>query len=253
MRDALGDVQSVLVLGGTSEIGLAIASALARPRRAGVVLAGRNLDQLELAARALQENGAGDVSTLEFDADDTDRHEGVVDKAVGMLRDLDVVVLAFGLLGEQSADEAGGSGAVRVARTNYLSAVSAGLTVARRLREQGHGTLVVLSSVAGERVRRSNFIYGSSKSGLDGFAQGLGDALAGSGASVLIVRPGFVRTKMTTGMAVPPLATTADDVGTAVARALRQGRDIIWVPPALRWVMIVLRHLPRAAFRRLKF
>lgn len=253
MKDALGDVQSVLVLGGTSEIGLAIASALAPPRHASVVLAGRNPDELERAARALQEQGAGDVSTLEFDADGTDGHEAALDKAVGILGELDVVVLAFGLLGEQSADEAGGSGAVRVARTNYVGALSSGLIVARRLREQGHGTLVVLSSVAGERVRRSNFIYGSSKAGLDGFAQGLGHALAGSGASVLIVRPGFVRTKMTAGLAAPPLSTTADDVGAAVARALRQGRDIVWVPPVLRWVMMILRQLPRAAFRRLKF
>ena len=94
--------------------------------------------------------------------------------------DLDVVVLAFGLLGDQAADEAGGDGAVRLAQTNYVGAVSVGLAVARLLRAQGHGTLVVLSSVAGERVRRANFIYGSSKAGLDGFAQGLGDALAGT-------------------------------------------------------------------------
>jgi decaprenylphospho-beta-D-erythro-pentofuranosid-2-ulose 2-reductase len=217
-----------------------------------VVLAGRNLDELEAAAQKLQEEGPGSVSTLEFDADDTDRHDAMVDKAVGILGELDVVVLAFGLLGDQAVDEVGGRGAVEVARTNYVGAVSAGLTVAQRLREQGHGTLVVLSSVAGERVRRSNFIYGSSKAGVDGLAQGLGDALAGSGASVLIVRPGFVRTKMTAGMAVPPMSTTADAVGAAVAKALREGRAIVWVPPALRFVMIVLRHLPRAAFRRLK-
>jgi decaprenylphospho-beta-D-erythro-pentofuranosid-2-ulose 2-reductase len=253
VKDALGDVQSVLVLGGTSEIGLAIASVLARPRQASVVLAGRELAALESAARGLQEKGAGSVSTLEFDAEDTDRHGAVIDKAAGILGDLDVVVLAFGLLGDQPVDEAGGSGAVRVAHTNYVGAVSAGLIVGRRLREQGHGTLVVLSSVAGARVRRSNFIYGSSKAGVDGFAQGLGDALAGSGASVLIVRPGFVRTKMTAAMTVPPLSTTPDAVGAAVAKALRQGHQIVWVPPALRWVMLVVGHLPRAVFRRLRF
>jgi decaprenylphospho-beta-D-erythro-pentofuranosid-2-ulose 2-reductase len=252
VKDALGHVQSVLLFGGTSEIGLAIASTLARPRQANVVLAGRRVDALEAAARELQVGGAGTVATLEFDAEDTGAHQEVVDKAVGILGDLDVAVLAFGRLGDQSADETGGTGAVEVARTNYVGAVSVGLVVARRLREQGHGTLVVLSSVAGERVRRSNFIYGSSKAGLDGFAQGLGDALAGSGAAVLIVRPGFVRTKMTAGMAVPPLSTTADAVGTAVARTLRQGPGVVWVPSTLRWVMIILRHLPRAAFRRLK-
>jgi decaprenylphospho-beta-D-erythro-pentofuranosid-2-ulose 2-reductase len=253
VKDALGDVQSVLVLGGSSELGLAIALALARPRLANVVLAGRNVDALESAARGLQEAGAGTVSTVEFDADDTDGHEAVVGKAVGILGELDVVVLAFGLLGDQSADEAGGTGAVEVARTNYVGGVSVGLVVAKRLREQGHGTLVVLSSVAGERVRRSNFIYGSSKAGLDGFAQGLGAALAGSGASVLIVRAGFVRTKMTAGMAAPPLSTSADAVAAAVVKAVRQGREIVWVPWELRWVLVVVRHLPRPVFRRLRF
>jgi decaprenylphospho-beta-D-erythro-pentofuranosid-2-ulose 2-reductase len=217
------------------------------------VLAGRNLDALESVAGELRDRGAGAVSTLAFDADDPESHETVVDKAAGILGDLDVVVVAFGLLGDQASDEAGGAGAVQVARTNYVGALSVGLAVARRLREQGHGTLVVLSSVAGERVRRSNFIYGSSKAGLDGFAQGLCDAMIGSGASVLIVRPGFVRTKMTAGMAVPPLSTTVDAIAVAVVRALRQQREIVWVPATLRWVMVVVRHLPRRLFRRLKF
>ncbi|HSS11223.1 MAG TPA: SDR family NAD(P)-dependent oxidoreductase, partial [Acidimicrobiales bacterium] len=204
-------------------------------------------------ARELREAGAGVVSTLPFDAEDTESHEALVDKAAGVAGDPDVVILAFGVLGDQPADEAGGEGAVKVGRTNYLGAVSVGLAVARRLREQGHGTLVVLSSVAGERVRRSNFIYGSSKAGLDGFAQGLGDALVGSGANVLIVRPGFVRTKMTAGMSAPPLSTTADALAATVVRALREGREIVWVPGALRWVMMVVRHLPRRLFRRLTF
>jgi len=106
--------------------------------------------------------------------------------------------------------------------------------------------------VAGERVRRANFIYGSSKAGLDGFAQGLGDSLEGSGAGVLIVRPGFVKTKMTAGMAAPPLSTTAEDVAEATARALDRGREIVWVPGTLRWLMLAVRHLPRPVFRRLK-
>jgi decaprenylphospho-beta-D-erythro-pentofuranosid-2-ulose 2-reductase len=218
-----------------------------------VVLAGRNADALEAAASRVREAGAGIVSTLPFDAEDTASHEALIDKAVGVVGDIDIVILAFGLLGDQAADEAGGDGSVRLARVNYVGGVSAGLAVARRLRDQGHGTLVVLSSVAGERVRRSNFIYGSSKAGLDGFAQGLGAALTDSGASVLIVRPGFVRTKMTAGMAVPPLSTTADAVASAVVRALRQGREIVWVPATLRWVMMVVRHLPRRLFRQLKF
>jgi decaprenylphospho-beta-D-erythro-pentofuranosid-2-ulose 2-reductase len=252
VRDALGSVQSVVVLGGSSEIGVAIAAELARTRHATVVLAGRRPEALAASGQALERAGAGRVETVAFDAEDTDDHEAFVDKVVGLVGDLDIVILAFGLLGDQATDEAGGDGAVLVARTNYLGPVSVGLAIARRLRQQGHGTLIVLSSVAGERVRRANFIYGASKAGLDAFAQGLGDALAGSGAGVLIVRPGFVKTKMTVGMRPPPLSTTAGAVAEATVRALERGREIVWVPGALRGLMVVVRHLPRPVFRRLK-
>jgi decaprenylphospho-beta-D-erythro-pentofuranosid-2-ulose 2-reductase len=251
MKDAVGNVQSVLVLGGGSELGLAIAERLARPRHATVVLAGRHPERLEQPAATLRAAGAGRVETMAFDADETGTHQAFVDKVVGAVGDLDVVVLAFGLLGDQAADEAGGDGAVRLAHTNYTGAVSIGLAVARRLEEQGHGTLVVLSSVAGERARRSNFIYGSSKAGLDAFAQGLGHALAGTGGRVVIVRPGFVRTKMTAGMPAAPMATTAEAVADATAAALASGREIVWVPGALRWAFAVVRHLPTPVFRRL--
>jgi decaprenylphospho-beta-D-erythro-pentofuranosid-2-ulose 2-reductase len=252
MKDALGAVQSVLVLGGSSDLGVAIAARLAGPRRATVVLAGRHEDALRAAAATLQGAGAGPVQTLPFDADDTGSHDEVVGAAARLAGgDLDVVVLAFGLLGDQEADEAGGEGAVRLARTNYVGSVSAGLAASRLLRSQGHGTLVVLSSVAGVRVRRANFIYGSTKAGVEGFAQGLSDALAGSGVSVLIVRPGFVRTKMTAGRPAAPLATTADAVADATARALAAGRQVVWVPARLRLVFGVLQHLPRALWRRM--
>jgi decaprenylphospho-beta-D-erythro-pentofuranosid-2-ulose 2-reductase len=251
VKDALGTVQSVLVLGGASEIGVAIAAELAGSRHATVVLAARRPDDLTVEVAALQAAGAGRVETLAFDADDTDSHEGFVRRAAETVGDLDVVVLAFGLLGDQEADAAGGDGAVRLARTNYLGAVSVSLAVARQLRRQGHGTLVVLSSVAGERVRRANFIYGSTKAGLDGFAQGLADDLVGSGAGVLIVRPGFVKGRMTAGMDPAPMATTPEAVAEAVAKALADGREMIWVPGILRLAFAVFRHLPRPVWRRL--
>jgi decaprenylphospho-beta-D-erythro-pentofuranosid-2-ulose 2-reductase len=116
---------------------------------------------------------------------------------------------------------------------------------------QGHGTIVVLSSVAGERVRASNFVYGASKAGLDGFAQGLGDSLRGTGVEVLVVRPGFVHTRMTAGLDAAPLATTPEAVAKAVVEGLARGSHTVWVPAALRFVMIALRHLPRPIFRRL--
>lgn len=251
MKDSLGAVQSVLVLGGSSEIGVAIAKLLAGPRHATVVLAGRDPLALERAAAEVRASGAEQVQTTHFDATRTAEHRGLVEKLGADLGDIDVVVLAFGLLGDQGADEVGGDGAVQVAMTNYVGAVSAGLAVADLMRKQGHGTLVVLSSVAGERVRKANFIYGSSKAGLDGFAQGLGDSLTNSGAKVLIVRPGFVRGRMTAGMKSAPFSTTPQAVAEAVAAALASGREIIWVPGYLRWIFVVFRHLPRAVWRRL--
>jgi decaprenylphospho-beta-D-erythro-pentofuranosid-2-ulose 2-reductase len=125
------------------------------------------------------------------------------------------------------------------------------MVVADRLRRQGHGVLVVLSSVAGERVRAANFVYGATKAGLDAFAQGLGDSLAGSGARVLVVRPGFVRTKMTTGLAEAPFTTGPDAVADATIAGLRRGAHTVWSPPALRWVFMVLRHVPRPLWRRM--
>jgi decaprenylphospho-beta-D-erythro-pentofuranosid-2-ulose 2-reductase len=252
VKDALGAVQSVLVLGGASDIGMAIAARLAGPRQATVILAGRHPDALDAAAGKVRAEGAGRVETLSFDAEDPASHEATIAAAIRLAgRDLDVIILAFGLLGDQEIDEAGGDGAVLLAQVNYVGGVSSGLAAARALRAQGHGTLVVLSSVAGERVRRANFIYGSSKAGLDGFAQGLGDALEGSGARVLIVRPGFVQTKMTEGRPPAPLSTTPDAVAAAVAKALANGRQVIWVPATLRPLFAAFRHLPRALWRRL--
>jgi decaprenylphospho-beta-D-erythro-pentofuranosid-2-ulose 2-reductase len=121
------------------------------------------------------------------------------------------------------------------------------------MRRQGHGTLVVLSSVAAERTRRANFVYGSTKAGLDGFAQGLGDALAGSGAHVLVVRPGFVPTRMTAGRPPAPLATTPEAVAAATVAGIAAGKDVVWVPPVLRYVFALFRHLPRRLWRKLPY
>ena len=119
------------------------------------------------------------------------------------------------------------------------------------MRVQGHGRLVVLSSVAGEPARKANFIYGSTKSGLDAFAQGLGDSLVGSGVSVTIVRPGFVVGRMTAGMDPAPFATTPEAVAAAVIRGIESGAEVVYAPPVLRWVFAVMRQLPRAVWRRM--
>ncbi len=249
MKDAFGSPQSLLVLGGTSEIALATARRLVARRARTVWLAGRPSPALEEAAGRLRSLGA-EVRTVAFDALDTGGHEEVLGKVFAE-GDIDVVLLAFGVLGDQERAEAEPATAVQVAQTNYTGAVSAGLVCARSLRVQGHGSLVVLSSAAGERARRSNFVYGSSKAGLDAFAQGLGDALHGTGVHVMVVRPGFVRTRMTAGREPAPLATTPQAVAGAIEAGLRRRSEVVWVPGALRPVMGVLRHMPRALFRRL--
>ncbi|WP_042431652.1 decaprenylphospho-beta-D-erythro-pentofuranosid-2-ulose 2-reductase [Streptacidiphilus anmyonensis] len=249
MMNALGDPQSLLVLGGSSEIGLATARRLVGSRAEVVHLAGRPSSALDAAAAELSALGA-QVHVHDFDARAVETHEAVLGKIFAE-GDIDVVLLAFGVLGDQEQGEREPLSAVAVAQVNYLGAVSSGLLCAQALRRQGHGALVVLSSVAGERARRSNFIYGSTKAGLDAFAQGLGDSLHGSGARVMVVRPGFVRTRMTEGLPEAPLATTADAVAEAVVDGLRRGSETVWVPGALRFVMSGLRHLPRAVFRRL--
>jgi decaprenylphospho-beta-D-erythro-pentofuranosid-2-ulose 2-reductase len=247
LKDALGSVQSVLVLGGGSDIAGALLRLLVARRTTTIGLAAR--DPATLAGRVLELRRAGGrVETLRFDADDTASHAAFVAEAFEQLGELDLVVLAFGVLG---GTDPGSDEAVQITQTNYVGAVSVLLPIADRLRQQGHGTIVVLSSVAGERVRKSNFVYGASKAALDGFAQGLGDSLAGTGVQVLIVRPGFVTTKMTEGMKPAPLSTTPEAVADAVVDGIAKGAQCVWVPSTLRWVMAGLRHVPRPLFRRL--
>ena len=250
MIDATGEPQSVALLGGTSEIGLAIVERLVRGRARRVVLAGRDAAALDSAAQRVRAAGPAQVAVVAFDATATGTHDQMVaDLFAG--GDLDVVVLAFGVLGDQAEMLAHPDRAVELAEVNYVGGLSVGLRVAARLREQGHGRLVVLSSVAADRARRSNFVYGSSKAGLDAFAQGLADELWGSGVGVVLVRPGFVRTPMTAGLDEAPFATGPEQVAQAVDRALRRRQHVVYVPSVLRLVMSGVRHLPRAAMRRL--
>jgi decaprenylphospho-beta-D-erythro-pentofuranosid-2-ulose 2-reductase len=250
MKDALGTVQSVLVLGGGSDLALATCRRWA-PHAKTIVLAARKPETLDPAVEVLRSCGADRVEAVAFDGTDYRSHEAFVQRVFDTYGDFDVVLLAFGVLGDQAESERNARAAREVIDTNFVGAVSVSIPVINRLRAQGHGTLVALSSVAGERARRSNFVYGASKAGFDAFFQGFGDALAGSGVHVMIVRPGFVATKMTAGMAPAPLATTPDKVADAIVRGLAAGREIVWVPGALRYVMSVLRHVPRPVFRRL--
>ncbi|MBA2280403.1 MAG: SDR family NAD(P)-dependent oxidoreductase, partial [Acidimicrobiia bacterium] len=196
---------------------------------------------------------ATSVATVEWDARDIASHGAVVDAAVAALpegTDLDGVLLAAGVLGDQGAFDADPAFAADVVAANFGGAASTLLHVADRLRAQGHGTIVVLSSVAGERVRKANYVYGATKAGLDAFAQGLADALLDDGVRVLVVRPGWVKTRMTEGTDPAPFSTTAEKVAEGVAAALARGDDVVWVPGVLRYVFSAFRHLPRPLWRR---
>jgi decaprenylphospho-beta-D-erythro-pentofuranosid-2-ulose 2-reductase len=247
--DAVGNPQSILLLGGTSEIGLAVVEAFATDRPLRVVLAARPSERLDAARARLEARGCA-VELLPFDAEALDTHADVVRKAFTG-GDIDVAVVAFGLLGDNEQAWTDVSQAVRLAQVNYTAAVSVGVALAERMREQGHGSIVAFSSVAAERARRSNFVYGSTKAGLDAFYSGLTEALRPHGVTVTVVRPGFVHTRMTEGMTPAPLSTTPEAVAAITVDAVRRRRELVWAPAQVRLLMSVLRHLPRAVFRRL--
>jgi decaprenylphospho-beta-D-erythro-pentofuranosid-2-ulose 2-reductase len=252
MKDALGSVQSVLVLGGTSDIALATVRLLVADRARLVVLAARDPAKLSETSDELRDAGAETVEAVAFDAQETSAHAELIDAVFDRPDDIDLAVVAFGVLGDQEELLADPGAAADTVNVNFTGATSALLAVADRMRRQGHGTIVVLSSVAGERARRSNFIYGSAKAGLDAFAQGLADELHPSGVEVIVVRPGMVRTKMTEGMKEAPFTVTPERVAEDIVAAVRRGgSQTVWSPPVLRYVMAVLRLVPRPLFRRL--
>jgi len=239
----------VVIFGGRSEIGVEVAIRLAPA--ATVVLAARGADGLDEQVSAVREAGAREVHTMEFDADDLSSHGSLVENLLAEYGRIDTAVLAFGILGEQSRAEVDPAHAVAIVHTDYVAQISLLTLLASAMRAAGRGTLVVFSSVAGVRVRRANYVYGSAKAGLDGFASGLADALHGSGVRLLIVRPGFVVGRMTAGMDPAPLSSTPAQVAEAAARALARGRRTVWVPWALRPLFFGLRMLPQPVWRRL--
>ena len=250
MTDALGRPNSVLVLGGTSDIALATAKRLADRGARTIALLGRHPEAMLAAAEPLREAGAT-VHALPFDASDPVGCVAAVEEAFRTYGDFDVVLLAFGILGDQQRYEADPEAAARDSIVNFAATVGSGLAVARRLRAQGQGTLVVLSSVAGQRPRRELYVYGAAKSGVDAFSIGLNEALRGSGARVMVVRPGYVQTKMTAHLPLGPMAQTVDDVADGIMRGLDSGAAVVWCPPKLRLFFAVLRLLPQFVFRRL--
>jgi decaprenylphospho-beta-D-erythro-pentofuranosid-2-ulose 2-reductase len=241
----------VLLVGGSSEIAIAIARRLASDGPVAVHLLGRDQARLEEAMRTLESSGArrGEIGLV--DAADTSAHESAVREAFQRAGGFDVVVLAIGVLGAQQALDAPADAVVEVMAVDFTGCGSLLWHCLRSLRDQGSGTIVVLSSVAAERPRAGNAVYGAAKAGLDALAQGLADASTGTGIRVLVVRPGFVITRMTAGLPRAPFATTPEAVADATVKALGGSAHTVWVPAKLRYMFSMLRHVPRPAYRRL--
>ena len=240
-------IRRALLLGGSSEIGLQILAALGLPPDAEVVLAGRDEQRMAVAGKSL----GCQVRTVHYDAVALDSHQAVVDEAFAS-GDVDLVIGAAGVLTPQETLDGDPVQAGRLIETNFTGHVTTLLAAAARLRAQGHGTIVVLSSIAAVRPRRANFVYGAAKAGLDSFARGLADSLHGSGVRVLLVRPGFVIGRMTEGMPPAPMSSTPAAVGAAVAAAVLAGRTgTVWVPRPLVALATVLKLVPRPVWRRM--
>jgi len=260
--DAVGNPQTILLLGGTSEIGLAICERYLRNASARIVLTALPDDPLrDNAVAQMKAAGAKSVEVFYFDAAATESHPKVIDAAfkdgVGGPRDVDVAIVAFGLLGNAEELWQNQRKAVQIAEINYTAAISVGVLLGEKMRAQGFGQIIAMSSAAGERVRRSNFVYGSTKAGLDGFYLGLGEALREFGVRVLVIRPGQVRTTTTvehwkaTGTKEAPFTVDKEYVAELAVTASAKGKELVWAPGAFRYVMMVLRHIPRPIFRKL--
>jgi decaprenylphospho-beta-D-erythro-pentofuranosid-2-ulose 2-reductase len=247
MLDNLGRPGRVLLLGGTSEIGLAILAALEAPADTEVVLAGRDEQRMAAAGKELPYR----CTTIPFDALETGRHEAVVaDVFAG--GSVDLVIAATGVLTPQAEVDKDPLLAAQMIEINFTGHVTTLLAAATHMRKQQNGTIVVLSSVAAIRPRKANYVYGAAKAGLDAFARGLTDALAGTGVRVLLVRPGFVTGRMTTGLSPAPLSSTPQQVGAAVAAALAGKDSVVWIPRSLAAAALVLRIVPRPLWRKMR-
>jgi decaprenylphospho-beta-D-erythro-pentofuranosid-2-ulose 2-reductase len=243
--------ETILVLGAGSAIAQATTTRLVERGTTEVLLAARRPYELEeWAAEMRVSHLAATIRTLEFNAVDLESHRAVVDKAWGIARRVDLVLLAVGVMGDPDVYDAHDD-AVAVSMTNYLGSVSILTPIVERLTAQGQGRIVVLSSAAAFLPRADQTAYASSKAGLDSFAQGLGHRLHGTGVEVVIVRPGFVHSPMTVGRPSAPFATTPDAVALDIVRGLETGAHTVWSPAVVRYMTGVARHLPTYAYRHL--
>ena len=242
-------MSTVLILGATSDIARAIARAYAKMGRA-VILAARRHERLEADVADLALRYGVAARAVEFDAVDIANHAGLFDR-LGALPD--TVVSVVGFMGDQAVSEHDAEAAALVMRSNYVGPAAVLAEVANRMAARGSGVIIGISSVAGERGRARNYVYGSAKAGFTAYLSGLRNRLAGTGVRVITVLPGYVVTRMTAGMATPALLTAQPAaVAEAILAAEANSRDVIYVRPIWRWVMAVIRTIPERLFKRMR-
>ena len=244
-------MQKILIIGATSAMAEAVARRYAA-RKANVYLLARNAGRLATIAADLEIRGAASVHTATFDANDRSSYEELLDAAHRALGSFDIVLLAHGSYGDQKTSEASAEEAVHEFQVNTLSTVALLTILANRMERQGSGTLALISSVAGDRGRPSNYVYGSSKAAVSTFSEGLRARLHKKGVHVLTIKPGMVDTPMTEGLDLPQLlVANPEDVASDIVRAVDRHSDVLYTPWYWRYVMWVIIHMPRKVFKKL--
>lgn len=242
--------QRILALGATSAIAQAVLRLLAE-QGAVFFLVGRNAQKLAAVRDDLLTRGAGAVAAFVADLDDTTGHPAMLAHAVSALGCIDVALLAHGVLGEQPVAEMDYVTAEAILRTNFLSPVSLVTWLANYFEAEQRGTIAVVSSVAGDRGRKSNYVYGASKGGLNIFLDGVRNRIDRAGVQVLTIKPGFVATPMTAHLKKGALFAQPARVGRDIVRAIEKRRDVIYTPPFWRLIMLVVRSVPGRIFKRM--
>lgn len=243
-------MRKIVIFGATSAIAQACARIWAE-RGDALYLVGRRAERLEAMAGDLEVRGAKKVRFEARDLSDLEAHEAIVDRAAEALGGMDVALIAHGVLGDQTLLQQDASLAAETIALNFVSAASLLTHLANRMETQGAGTLAVISSVAGDRGRQSNYVYGAAKAGLSAFASGLRNRLQKRGVHVLTIKPGFVDTPMTAHVKKGPLFASPESVARGIVRAIDKKRDVLYVPGFWRPIMWLIRGIPERLFKRL--
>lgn len=244
--------QRILALGATSAIAEATQRLFAE-RGASFVLVGRTPHKLAAVRDDLLTRGAAAATALVADLDDTTAHPALLAQALEALGGIDLALVAHGVLGDQSQAERDFAAAEAILRTNFLSAVSLVGWLANYFEAEGRGTIAVISSVAGDRGRKSNYVYGASKGGLNVFLDGVRNRIDRTGVNVLTIKPGFVATPMTAHLEPNALFAQPAQAARHIVRAIEQRRDVVYVPPIWAAIMLAVRAIPGPLFKRLNF